>query len=242
MQDSAPPDPTDSKLASRLAWIERRRAQEGQALNVEAEGALGSGPENRHGLPRLPQGQTEAKKWPVLDLGHHPAIAPEDWALELGGLIENPQCLDWAGLMGMEQVEEQSDFHCVTTWSLMDSCWNGVRFADLAARANPAPEARHLLVTAYDVEPMSGVPYTTNLRLADALQPDVMLVHGWNGAPLPREHGGPVRMITPRLYAWKGAKWIRRIDFLAEEQLGFWEQRGYSNGADPWREDRFSSS
>ena len=122
----------------------------------------------------------------------------------------------------------------------MDNHWRGVRFADLAALVRPRPEARHVLITAYDTEPNFEINYTTNLALEEALQPDVMLVHTWEGAPLPHEHGGPVRMITPQLYAWKVAKWIKRITFLAEDRPGFWERNGYSNTAYPWFDDRYS--
>ncbi len=122
----------------------------------------------------------------------------------------------------------------------MDNRWRGVRFADIAERARPAPEARFALITAYDVAPGTDEPYTTNLSLEEALKPDVLLVHTWEGMPLPIEHGGPVRMITPQLYAWKGAKWIRKITFSSVDRKGFWEERGYSNTAYPWYDDRYS--
>jgi DMSO/TMAO reductase YedYZ molybdopterin-dependent catalytic subunit len=122
----------------------------------------------------------------------------------------------------------------------MDNHWGGVRFRTLAELAVPAAEALHVLCTGYDHMPGTRIPYTVNLPLARAVEEDVLLVHTWEGEPLPAEHGGPCRMITPKLYAWKGAKWIRRIDFLDEEQLGFWETRGYSNTAEPWFEDRYA--
>lgn len=207
----------------------------------DAPGAplLGSGPPNRDGRPRLPIGQHEVKNWPVLDLGAHPEIAPADWRLAVDGLVERPLSLSWDDFMKLPQVEDVSDFHCVTTWSRFENHWKGVRFATIAERAGVKPEARFVLVTAHDTDP-SGEPYTTNLPLASALEPDVLLVHAWEGKPLPREHGGPVRMITPKLYAWKGAKWIARITFLAEDHPGFWEVRGYSNTAEPWANDRYS--
>jgi DMSO/TMAO reductase YedYZ molybdopterin-dependent catalytic subunit len=231
-----------SKVPSRLRWIERQRAllsqQEADAQDL---GDLqGGGLENRHGKPQIPVGQNIVEKWPVLDLGHQPEITPEHWELELAGECENPQVLSWQDLMDLPQVEEASDFHCVTTWSLLDSVWRGVRFQEIAALAAPTASVEHVLVTGYDQDPMSGIPYTTNLRLADAVAPDVLLVHQWQGEALPRKHGGPVRMITPRLYAWKGAKWVRKIEFLTREELGFWEKRGYSNSAKPWSNDRFS--
>ena len=234
------PGADESKVEARLRWIERRREELGQLGDPAVAGDQGTGPANRHGQPQVPVGQHVVKKWPVLDLGHQPEIPREDWELRLEGACEHPLRLDFTQLLQYPQIEEQSDFHCVTTWSLLDSHWAGVRFADLVAEAQPHEDARFLLVTAYDHDPRSGIPYTTNLRLEDALSPDVLLVHSWNGEPLPREHGGPGRMITPRLYAWKGAKWIRKVEFLTEEQLGFWELRGYSNRARPWANDRFS--
>ncbi len=110
----------------------------------------------------------------------------------------------------MPQAEDVSDFHCVTTWSRMDNRWKGVRFRTLAELAVPAPDVTHVLCTGYDHMPGTRIPYTTNLPLARAVEDDVLLVHTWEGAPLPQEHGGPCRMITPKLYAWKGTKWIRQ--------------------------------
>lgn len=199
----------------------------------------GSGPPNRHGQPQLPVGQHAVTNWPVLDLGVTPHIERAAWRLTLEGLCERPQTLDWEAFLGLPQVEDVSDFHCVTTWSRMDNRWVGVRFRTLAELCGVRPAARYVLVTGYDQAPASGEHYSTNLALADALQDDVLLVHTWEGAPLPVEHGGPVRMITPRLYAWKGAKWVRSIRFQAEDTPGFWEVRGYSNTADPWQDDRF---
>ena len=168
-------------------------------------------------MPKLPVGQREVKNWPVLDLGDVPAVGRADWRLELGGLCENPVTLDWDAFMALPQVEDVSDFHCVTTWSRMDNRWGGVRFRTLAELAVPSSDARFVLCTGYDHMPGTRIPYTVNVPLARAVEDDVLLVHTWEGQPLPREHGGPCRMITPKLYAWKGAKWIRRIDFLAED-------------------------
>jgi DMSO/TMAO reductase YedYZ molybdopterin-dependent catalytic subunit len=184
-------------------------------------------------MPRLPPGQSETKKWPVLDLGMKPAISTAKWTLTIDGACGQPTTLTWADFLALEQADDVSDFHCVTTWSRFDVPWRGVRLADLLALAHPADDARFLMCHAYD-------GYTTNLPLAEALKPDVLLVHTADGAPLTQEHGGPVRMITPQLYAWKGAKWIKRIELMREDQLGFWEERGYSNTAYPWRNDRYS--
>ncbi len=193
----------------------------------------GSGPKNRHGMPQLPPGQYETKKWPVLDLGVRPRVSKETWTLKLCGACKNPITLDWNGLQALDQVEDTSDFHCVTTWSRFDLRWGGVRFADLAALAEPREDAEFVMCHGYD-------DYTTNVSMVEAMKPDVLLVHTVDGAPLPYEHGGPVRMITPQLYAWKGSKWIRAIEFMTEDRPGFWEQRGYSNTAHPWRDDRYS--
>jgi DMSO/TMAO reductase YedYZ molybdopterin-dependent catalytic subunit len=226
----------------RRQFIERQIALKQHTVNVELAGQppRGTGPANRHGMPRLPAGQHEVKNWPVLDLGAHPQVALEDWRLEVSGLVENPLSLTWTDFMALPQVDDVSDFHCVTTWSRFDNRWRGVRFSTLAELAVPKENARHVLCTGYDRWPGSNIPYTTNLALARAMEADVLLVHTWEGQPLPLEHGGPCRMITPKLYAWKGTKWIRRIEFVAADQPGFWEERGYSNTAEPWYEDRYS--
>jgi DMSO/TMAO reductase YedYZ molybdopterin-dependent catalytic subunit len=201
---------------------------------------MGSGPANRHGMPQLPVGQHVVKNWPVLDLGDVPDVSIERWRLDVDGLVENPVSLSWADFMALPQVEDVSDFHCVTTWSRYDNHWKGVRFRTIAELVVPTDEAHFVVTTGYDFAPGTYIPYTTNLPLARAVEDDVLLVHTWEGQPLPREHGGPVRMITPKLYAWKGAKWIRRIEFVAADQPGFWEERGYSNSAEPWLNDRYS--
>ena len=232
---------TDSLVERRLRYIERQR-QLGHGVGVELQGLkpMGSGPPNRHGLPSLPIDQHAVTNWPVLDLGDVPAIALDDWRLALGGLADNPVTLTWSDFLALPQVEDVSDFHCVTSWSRLGNRWKGVRFRTLAELAVPAEDAQWVLCTGYDQDPQSREPYTTNLPLARAIEEDVLLVHTWEGQPLPREHGGPCRMITPRLYAWKGTKWIRRIEFHDRNRRGFWERRGYSDTAEPWFNDRYS--
>ncbi|MCE9594859.1 MAG: molybdopterin-dependent oxidoreductase [Planctomycetes bacterium] len=229
-------------VAKRLRFLARQRELKSETVDVDFAGLAprGTGPTNRHGMPVLPIGQHAVRNWPVLDLGDLPDVATADWRLEVGGQVEHPVELDWAGFQALEQVEDVSDFHCVTSWSRFDNRWKGVRFATLAELVVPTERARFVVTTGYDREPGTGEPYTTNLPLARALEDDVLLVHAWEGAPLPREHGGPVRMITPKLYAWKGAKWIRKIEFVAEDRPGFWEVRGYSNSAEPWFNDRYT--
>jgi DMSO/TMAO reductase YedYZ molybdopterin-dependent catalytic subunit len=230
-------------VEKRLRYIQRQIALDKSAVNVAFSGQRpkGGGPTNRHGMPQLPVGQHEVKNWPVLDLGDQPEIPLDRWRLEIGGRVENPLSLSWEQFLALPQAEDVSDFHCVTTWSRYDNRWAGVRFSTLAEMAVPAPDAHYVLCTGYDVMPGSRIPYTVNIPLARALDADVLLVHTWEGKPLPREHGGPCRMITPKLYAWKGAKWIRKIEFLAEDKKGFWEIRGYSNSAEPWFNDRYST-
>jgi DMSO/TMAO reductase YedYZ molybdopterin-dependent catalytic subunit len=229
-------------VAKRQDYIRRQIALD-KGVNVQFRGQPpeGTGPANAHGMPQLPVGQHEVKNWPVLDLGSHPVIALDAWRLDVGGHVEHPLTLTWQAFLALPQVDDVSDFHCVTTWSRYNNRWRGVRFSTIAELAVPQPDAAHVLCTGYDVEPLSSVPYTTNLPLSRAVEDDVLLVHTWEGEPLPREHGGPCRMITPKLYAWKGTKWIRRIEFLASDHRGFWEVRGYSNSAEPWFNDRYST-
>jgi len=227
----------------RRRYIQRQIELNRGDVNVKFRGQppQGTGDTNRHGMPRLPVGQHEVRNWPVLDLGDLPAVDPSAWTLEIGGHVENPVSLDWTQFMALPQVDDVSDFHCVTTWSRYDNHWRGVRFSTLAEMVVPTDDAKFVLCTGYDRMPGTDIPYTTNLRLDRAVEDDVLLVHTWEGRPLPREHGGPVRMITPKLYAWKGTKWIRKIEFLPRNQRGFWELRGYSNSAEPWFNDRYST-
>ncbi|MGH7785234.1 MAG: molybdopterin-dependent oxidoreductase [Candidatus Binatia bacterium] len=221
-------------LAARLRLRQRFLDRMGETPARADAAPLGSGPPNRHGMPRLPVGQTATApgKWPVLDLGIRPDVPLDRWLLVVDGACQHPLRLDWAAFQDLEQVDDVSDFHCVTGWSRLDVPWRGVRLATVLALAEPHDEAEFVVCHAYD-------NYTTNLPLTEALKDDVLLVHAADGRPLPVEHGGPVRVITPQLYAWKGAKWIKRLELRADDQLGFWEQRGYSNTAHPWRNDRY---
>jgi len=227
----------------RRRYIQRQIKIDKGAVNVKFAGMQpkGSGAPNRHGMPKLPVGQHEVKNWPVLDLGEQPHVPTAEWKLDVGGLVDNPFTLTWDQFLALPQAEDVSDFHCVTTWSRYENHWRGVRFKTIAELAIPKEEVKYVLCTGYDFMPGTFIPYTTNLPLARAIEDDVLLVHTWEGKPLPLEHGGPCRMITPKLYAWKGAKWIRKIEFLAADKKGFWEVRGYSNSAEPWFNDRYST-
>ncbi len=184
-------------------------------------------------MPQVPPGQRVVTNWPVLDLGVQPEIPLENWSLTLSGLVKHEKTLTWDNFMALPQTEDVSDFHCVTTWSRLNNRWKGVKFTDLVKSCEILPSAKYIYIKAYD-------GYSTNLSLEEAMKYDVMLAHEWEGKPLTVEHGAPLRMITPQLYAWKGAKWIGEIVFKDKDELGFWELRGYSNTAEPWLNDRYS--
>jgi len=193
----------------------------------------GQTPPRQRSGDRLPPGQRQVQDFPVLDLGVHPEIPLEQWRLRIHGRVENPVTLDWAQFMALPQFKDTSDFHCVTTWSQFDMKFEGVAFLTLAELVRPKPDARYVFFKSHD-------SYSTNNPLEACLDDDVLIAHGWDGRPLPKEHGGPARVILPKRYAWKGAKWVREITFLDRDVLGFWEVRGYSNSADPWKEERFA--
>ena len=182
---------------------------------------------------RLPPGQKLTAGFPVLDLGVQPEVALNEWTLSVNGLVARPAVFSWEDFNALPQVEDVSDFHCVTTWSKYDCRWGGVAFTSIYEYVQPAPEAQFVYFTSFD-------GYSTNVPLARCLDDDVLIATQFDGAPLPREHGGPARVIIPKLYAWKGAKFVNGISFLAEDKLGFWEVRGYSNSADPWKEERYA--
>jgi DMSO/TMAO reductase YedYZ molybdopterin-dependent catalytic subunit len=185
-----------------------------------------------HANARIPQGQTEVHDFPILDLGIQPHIPPEHWRLRVFGLVQNEMNLDWATYQALPQTTSTSDFHCVTRWSQLDMEWRGVLARDLLALAGPQEAARFVTLHGYD-------DYTTNLPLMALLDDDVIIAHSWSGRPIARNHGGPVRIIVPKRYAWKGAKWLKAIELHERDRPGFWEVRGYHNEGDPWKEQRF---
>ncbi len=182
---------------------------------------------------RLPPGQREVTNFPVLDLGIQPEVPLDKWTLKIHGHVENPVILNWEQFTALPRFRDVSDFHCVTTWSQFDMVWEGVAFFTLADLVRPKPSCSHVFFKSYD-------GYSTNNPLDVCLDDDVLIAHHWNGSPISTAHGGPARVIIPKKYAWKGAKFIREITFLDRDILGFWEVRGYSNSADPWLEERFS--
>ena len=192
----------------------------------------GTGLGNRHGMPAIPVGQIKTEKWPILDLGRRPGVTRNSFSLVIDGAVHKPLTLDWAALLQLPQVEDVSDFHCVTTWSRLDLRWRGVRVNQLLSMCELHDDATHIMIYGSD-------GYTTNVSLEEALKDDVLLVHTVDGQSLPEEHGGPLRMITPQLYAWKGSKWVCRLELMTADKPGFWEERGYSMSAHPWRNDRY---
>ena len=181
---------------------------------------------------RVPPGQNLAKGFPVLTYGETPEIRWADWRLTLSGLVQ-PKTFTWDDLMALPQSDFTTDFHCVTTWSKLDVSWTGVKITDLMATVELDSQAVHVMLHCYG-------GYTTNLDLADFLRPENFLAHTLNGEPLPAERGGPVRVVVPHLYAWKSAKWISNLDFLAQPEPGFWERHGYHMRGNPWATERYS--
>jgi DMSO/TMAO reductase YedYZ molybdopterin-dependent catalytic subunit len=207
----------------KLIGAKQQWAKDGRLLTGET-----AAPERR-----LPPGQRLVKDWPVLDLGIQPDIRREDYRLTLDGAVGHPVVLDWAALMALQQSDITADMHCVTQWSNYDNHWQGIAASTLLDLVRPKPECRHVIFHSCD-------EYTTNLRLDQFAAEDVMLVHSWNGAPISRQHGGPLRGMVPRFYLWKSAKWLTRMTCTARDDPGFWETRGYNNNADPWLEERYS--
>jgi DMSO/TMAO reductase YedYZ molybdopterin-dependent catalytic subunit len=181
----------------------------------------------------LPPGQSLTLKWPVLHYGSVPAFDPANWDLRVLGLVDSPLKLNWKEFNALPKIQRDSDFHCVTRWSRFDNHWEGVAFRELLGRVHPRSGAAYVLVHAEQ-------GYTANVPLADLDREEVLLATHHDGAPLTPEHGYPVRMIVPHLYAWKSVKWIRGLEFLDHDQPGFWEQNGYNMYGDPWKEQRFS--
>ena len=182
---------------------------------------------------RIPPGQSRTRKWPVLDAHGTPDVSLDRWTLELDGLVESPLKLTWDEYRQLPRVKVFADFHCVTRWSRLGNIWEGVSVHELLKRAVLKPEAKFVVATGYDYG------WTTNLPLEDFLQPDVLVADTHDGEPIAPAHGGPARLMVPLLYAWKSAKWLRKITFIPDDHPGYWEKLGYHNHGDPWSEERF---
>jgi DMSO/TMAO reductase YedYZ molybdopterin-dependent catalytic subunit len=180
---------------------------------------------------RVPPGQFVAKTFPVLTYGDTPQIDLSSWQIRVWGLVRQEITIDWAQFLDLPWVTVDADFHCVTQWSALDQTWEGVMISALLERAGVLPAAQHIMAHCYG-------DYTTNVPLDLALS-EGLLAHRQNGAELGKDNGWPLRLIIPSRYGWKSAKWVNGIELMAEDAPGFWEQRGYNNNADPWREERF---
>lgn len=183
------------------------------------------------GRPRLPPSQYLLQRIRPMG-GVEGDPSPSGFRLHVYGEVEQPFTIDFAELLRMPQIEQTCDVHCVTKWTVLDSKWTGVRVADLAARARPKATARHVIFEA-------NAGYTANVPIREALAPNVLVAHKYEGSPLARTHGAPVRALVPDLYFWKSAKWLTGIRFVATDKPGYWETRGYHNHADPWKEERY---
>jgi DMSO/TMAO reductase YedYZ molybdopterin-dependent catalytic subunit len=183
---------------------------------------------------RLPPGQSLTLKWPVLHEGSVPRFEPWRWDLRLFGLVKNPLQLSWEDFNRLPRVSITSDFHCVTRWSRFDNRWDGVAFREITKLTVPEPEAKYVLVHAEQ-------GYTANIPLADLDRDNVLLATHHDGRPLEPDHGYPLRLIVPHLYAWKSVKWVRGFEFLQSDEPGFWEQNGYHRRGDPWKEQRYDT-
>lgn len=182
---------------------------------------------------RVPPGQHLTRGWPVLHTGPVPRFDPATWRFRCTGAVEEPQTWTWEGLRAFPAVRHTTDFHCVTGWSKLDVTWEGVAFAEIARRCRPLGGATHALVKA-------PYGYDANVPLAALAGDDVLFAWEANGKPLEPKHGGPLRLVVPKLYGWKSVKWAEEVELLTADARGFWEQRGYHNRADPWREERYA--
>ncbi len=181
---------------------------------------------------RTPPGQYLTKGFPVLTYGETPHITQEEWQLRFWGKVAE-KTFTWSDFMSLPQDEFTIDFHCVTRWSKLDVKWTGIKVPHLISQIELQPGVTHVMFHCYG-------GYTTNLTLEEFNREDNFFAHTLFGDPLPDEHGGPMRLVIPHLYAWKSAKWIKEIQFLDREELGFWERNGYHKRGEPWAEERYS--
>lgn len=213
----------DRARAEKRIRAKERRAEAGQGMSWPGHDAASG---------RLPPGQRRVEGLPILDLGDQPAISPEDWTLTIGGAVARTVTWDWPTFLAQPQTTVTADIHCVTNWSSLDNRFEGVALRHVFEVVRPEDGCAFAFARGVD-------GYSTNLPLAALRRPDALLCHSWNGRPLSREHGGPVRLLVPGLYFWKSAKWLRHLAFTEEDKPGFWEARGYHDFANPWREERY---
>ncbi len=180
----------------------------------------------------VPPGQFATQKFPVMTYGPTPDVDLGEWRFRTSGLVQHDVMLTWEQLTGLDKVTVEAEFHCVTQWSRMRNTWEGVPFSEVMRLAMPLPEAKFVMVCSYG-------GYTTNLALDALMDDDVLFAYRHDGAPLTRDHGGPLRLVVPKRYGWKSAKWVNGLVFMAEDAAGFWERNGYHMAGDPLQEQRF---
>ncbi len=183
----------------------------------------------------IPPGQSVVKEWPVLTYGPTPHIDPKDWSITITGEVVKPITLSWEEFSKLPKTQLRTDIHCVTRWSRLDMPWEGVSLDELIAAAGGLTDKARFLIA----ESEGG--YSTNLPVADITNNQALVATHADGQPLPNEHGGPARLFVPHLYFWKSAKWVKKLTFTSEDRPGFWENYGYHNYGDPWREQRYDS-
>jgi DMSO/TMAO reductase YedYZ molybdopterin-dependent catalytic subunit len=198
---------------------------------VKNEGVIKSPDTERR--DRIPPGQKLADKWPALHHGSVPDIDISRWEFRIFGLVEKERKLSYQEFTALPQVKVSSDIHCVTGWSKLDNLWEGVSASQIKELVKVLPDAGFVMVHS-----VGG--FSTNLSFSDFFQPDVLFAIKHNGQPLTKEHGYPLRLVVPRLYFWKSAKWVNGVEFMDEDKPGFWESYGYHNRGDPWKEERYS--
>lgn len=182
---------------------------------------------------RTPPGQRVTEDWPVLHYGSIPKIDISKWTFTISGLVEKKRKLSYKEFISLPRVKVLSDVHCVTGWSRLNNLWEGVSTSVTRELVNISPEAKFVMAH-------STGGFTTNLSLTNFFEPDVLFAIKQNDKSLTPEHGYPVRLVVPRLYFWKSAKWVVGVEFMAEERPGFWESHGYHIRGDPWKEERYS--
>ncbi|HIW34256.1 MAG TPA: sulfite oxidase-like oxidoreductase [Candidatus Paenibacillus intestinavium] len=187
-------------------------------------------PELQH---RVPPGQTVTDRFPILTEGEVPYYDMSTWSIKTFGEVDGIRSFSFDDLMQLPQTEITCDIHCVTRWSKLDTTWVGIKFSDLLPLLGVKPEAKYVMFHGDN-------DYTANVPLADLARDNILLAHSFDGEPLTEKHGGPLRMVIPHLYFWKSTKWITGIEFMVEDQPGFWEQNGFHNYGEPFAEQRFS--
>ena len=195
---------------------------------------LGSSKVNQHSGNAAPPGQYVTEKFPVMSFGPAPDVELATWQFDIFGLVESEVSLNWQDFTALPKTIVDAEFHCVTQWSRLHNTWEGVAFSEVAKLVSLEYQVTHVMIHCYG-------GYSTNMDLESLLEGDVLFAYNHDGQPLDQDHGGPLRLVVPKRYAWKSAKWVNGIEFMDANKPGFWELRGYHMKADPWDEQRFGS-